>query len=60
MKTMSPLHAAQQLTRVADRFDEWRQTERTLCHSIPAANNAHGPPLHLAPSGHRRSTVTVG
>lgn len=35
MKTIPPAHAQQQLTHVADRFDEWRQTRTTRTEPIP-------------------------
>jgi hypothetical protein len=35
MKTIPPAHAEQQLTHVADRFDEWRQTRTTRAEPIP-------------------------
>jgi hypothetical protein len=35
MKTIPPAHAQQQLTHVADRFDEWRQTRTTRAEPIP-------------------------
>ena len=35
MKTIPPTHAEQQLTHVADRFDEWRQTRTTRAEPIP-------------------------
>ena len=35
MKTIPPTHAQQQLTHVADRFDEWRQTRTTRAEPIP-------------------------
>ena len=35
MKTISPAHAEQQLTHVANRFDEWRQTRTTRTEPIP-------------------------
>jgi hypothetical protein len=35
MKTMAPAHAEHQLTHVADRFDEWRQTRTTRAEPIP-------------------------
>jgi hypothetical protein len=35
MKTIPPAHAQQQLTYVADRFDEWRQTRTTRAEPIP-------------------------
>ena len=35
MKTISPAQAEQQLTHVADRFDEWRQTRTTRAEPIP-------------------------
>jgi len=35
MKTIPPAHAEHQLTAVADRFDEWRQTRTTRGEPIP-------------------------
>ena len=35
MKTMTPVHAEQQLTHVADRFEHWRQTRTTPAEPIP-------------------------
>jgi hypothetical protein len=35
MKTISPAHAEDQLTSVANRFDEWRQTRTTRAALIP-------------------------
>jgi hypothetical protein len=35
MKTSPPAHAEQQLTYVANRFDEWRQTRTTRAEPIP-------------------------
>ena len=35
MKTIPPAHAEQQLTHVANRFDEWRQTRTTRTEPIP-------------------------
>ena len=35
MKTILPAHAEQQLTAVADRFDEWRQMRTTRAEPIP-------------------------
>lgn len=35
MKTIPPAHAEHQLTHVADRFDEWRQTRTTRTEPIP-------------------------
>jgi hypothetical protein len=35
MKTMTPTQAEHQLTQVADRFDEWRQTRTTRAEPIP-------------------------
>ena len=35
MKTIPPAHVEHQLTRVADRFDEWRQTRPTRAEPIP-------------------------
>src|SRR5215510_4902995 len=35
MKTIPPAQTEQQLTAVADRFDEWRQTRTTRAEPIP-------------------------
>ena len=35
MKAIPPAQAEQQLTQVADRFDEWRQTRTTRAEPIP-------------------------
>ena len=35
MKTIPPAHAEDQLTSVANRFDEWRQTRTTRAAPIP-------------------------
>jgi hypothetical protein len=35
MKTIPPAHAEDQLTSVANRFDEWRQTRTTRAALIP-------------------------
>ena len=35
MKTIPPAQAEHQLTHVADRFDEWRQTRTTRAEPIP-------------------------
>jgi len=35
MKTIPPAQAEHQLTAVADRFDEWRQTRTTRAEPIP-------------------------
>ena len=35
MKTIPPAQAEQQLTAVADRFEEWRQTRTTRADPIP-------------------------
>src|SRR5262247_142897 len=35
MKTIPPAHAEHQLTHVANRFDEWRQTRTTRTEPIP-------------------------
>ena len=35
MKTMTPAQSEHQLTHVADRFDEWRQTRTTRAEPIP-------------------------
>ena len=35
MKTIPPAHAEQQLTHVANRFGEWRQTRTTRTEPIP-------------------------
>jgi hypothetical protein len=35
MKTIPPAHAEQQLTHVANHFDEWRQTRTTRTEPIP-------------------------
>ena len=35
MKTIAPAQAEQQLTQVADLFDEWRQTRTTRAAPIP-------------------------
>ena len=35
MKTIPPAHAEQQLTHIANRFDEWRQTRTTRTEPIP-------------------------
>jgi hypothetical protein len=35
MKTIPPAYAEQQLTDVANRFDEWRQTRTTRTEPIP-------------------------
>lgn len=35
MNTIPPAHAEQQLSHVADRFDEWRQTRITRAAPIP-------------------------
>ena len=35
MKTIAPAQAEPQLTQVADRFDEWRQTRTTRAEPIP-------------------------
>jgi hypothetical protein len=35
MKTIPPAQTEQQLTAVADRFDEWRQTRTTRTEPIP-------------------------
>jgi hypothetical protein len=35
MKSILPAHAEQQLTAVADRFAEWRQTRTTQAEPIP-------------------------
>jgi hypothetical protein len=35
MKTITPTQAEHQLTQVADRFDEWRQTRTTRTEPIP-------------------------
>ena len=35
MKTIPPTHAEQQLTHIANRFDEWRQTRTTRTEPIP-------------------------
>jgi hypothetical protein len=35
MRTIHPAQAEHQLTQVANRFDEWRQTRTTRAEPIP-------------------------